>query len=86
MFEPDPPIEFKQPMHKKNSASYSGIALFTSIFEQGPPPERPYFEAPIERKKRLKDQMKKLNDEKNDLVSYTFQSCESLCPFCSFFF
>ena len=68
MFQPPPPLEFKPPIARKECTPYSGVASFMSLFEQTPPPPREYFEPPAERKKRFKEQLNKLNEEKIDLM------------------
>ncbi len=68
MFEPRPPLEFRPPITKRESQPYSGVSSYIDLFENTPPPPREYFEPPAERKKRVKEQLKKLNDEKNELM------------------
>ena len=68
MFEPRPPLEFKAPIVNPPSNPYSGIGGFVGLFEKGDPPARPFFEAPVDRKKRMREQLVKLNAEKNELM------------------
>lgn len=68
MFEPRPAMEFKSPISKQESKPYSGVAHLLKEFETSPPPERSHFEPPAERKRRIGDQLKKLNEEKNALM------------------
>jgi hypothetical protein len=68
MFQPGVPIEFKKPPVKRESKPYNGIASLITQFETQPPPERPYFEAPVQRKLAVKEKLSKLNDEKNELL------------------
>lgn len=68
MFEPRPPIEFKEPLVKKQMPAYSGIGQYVSLFEHGPPPEREPFQTPAERQASVKERMKKLNDDRNELT------------------
>ena len=68
MFEPNPPLEYKPPVLKKESKPYSGIVSLIKDFEKTPPPPHEYFESPQDRKKRIKDQLEKLNNEKLELM------------------
>ncbi len=68
MFEPKPPLAFHAPVPHIDSKPYHGLALFVNAFEKEPPPPRDPFEPPIERKKRMKEQLRKLNEEKLELL------------------
>ena len=68
MFQPRPPLEYRAPILRRESKPYTGIGQYTSLFETTTPPPREEFEQPADRKKRLKDQLTRLNDEKNELM------------------
>lgn len=66
MFEPRPPIAFKPPVVKRKMPPYSGIASLTDLFETVTP-EVEIAELPKDRKLRLREELKKANDEINEL-------------------
>ena len=68
MFEPNPPLEFKPPVAKRESKPYTGVTNYINLFEKETPPPRDEFEPPAERKKRIKDQLVALNNEKLELM------------------
>ena len=68
MFEPRPPLEYKPPIIKKESKPYSGISSYLSFFESTPPPPKEPFETPSERKIRQKEELTRINNEKNELL------------------
>lgn len=68
MFQPRPPLEYRPPIVRRESKPYTGVSQYLSLFETSTPPPREEFEQPADRKKRLKEQMARLNDEKNELM------------------
>jgi hypothetical protein len=69
MFEARPMSNFFPKDVKKAYPSYSGVSQYLSIFETSPPPERPSFEPPIEKKKRVHGEMAKLHEQKLELMA-----------------
>ncbi len=69
MFDFVAPVPVKQPIEHNPAPQYTGIAQYTNLFETTPPPPVPYFEPPVERKKRLKEKMQLLHQEKNELLA-----------------
>lgn len=68
MFQAKPPLEYRAPIVRRESKPYSGVSQYTSLFETDTPPPREEFEQPKDRKLRLKEQLTRLNDEKNELM------------------
>ena len=68
MFEPRPPLPYIQPCQRRETGPYQGIAQYLNHFETSCPPTRAPFEAPVERKKRVEEEMQKLNAEKIELM------------------
>ncbi|KAJ1458326.1 hypothetical protein M885DRAFT_513458 [Pelagophyceae sp. CCMP2097] len=50
MFQPGPPLPFKDKITKKKCGTYTGISSWTSLFETGEPPARILQETPQQRK------------------------------------
>ena len=69
MFEPRPPVEHKKNIVKVRMPPYTGIAQYLNAFEKTPPPPRILFETPKERKLRIRAEIKKVNDEKLELLA-----------------
>ena len=69
MFEFAVPIPFKSPVERNPTPVYSGVASYASLFETTPPPPVPQFEAPAERKQKLREKMRLLHEEKNELLA-----------------
>jgi len=69
MFEPRPPLEHKPPLVKRKMPPYTGVANWISCFEKDPPPLRVTMETPREKKLRLKAELKKIQDEKLELLA-----------------
>jgi len=72
MFEPRPPLEYKPPIIKQKLPPYTGVSAFLDSFEKTPPPERILFETPRDRKIRLRGELKKIQDEKIELLMADF--------------
>jgi U1 small nuclear ribonucleoprotein of 70kDa MW N terminal len=79
MFMPRPPLEFSKPLgpavEKKDadpfqpSHFYTGLSQYLDVFEKNPPPPKEPFELPAERRARVREQMLRLQKEKNDLLA-----------------
>lgn len=61
-------MEYKPPIKKPKLPPYQGIAAYTSLFETTPPPPIPEFENAKDRNVRLKIDLMKANEEKNELL------------------
>jgi U1 small nuclear ribonucleoprotein len=68
MFLARPPLEFKPPVARKKPTKITGISQLLGSFETTPAPPPAPFELPAERRKRIREHMKKLHDEKNELL------------------
>lgn len=69
MFEARPPLIFKKHPQKREPTAYTGIAQYANLFETEKPPKVEGFEAPLQRKRRLLDEVERLNKEKNELLA-----------------
>ena len=85
MFRPRPPLEFKKPTGRlvvraseeakertamQTKYASTGLAEYMSMFETTPAPEpAPPLELPVERKKRVREHLNRLQSEKNDLLA-----------------
>ena len=69
MFQPNQPIECKPKFVKKKMPPYTGISQYTSLFEIDAPPKREKSLLPAERKALQREQLLKLNQDKNDLLA-----------------
>lgn len=64
MFEPNPPVEFKESIAKRKPPKIEGVAAILAkekdIFEKGPPPPKEEYETPRQRHARLAAAKKKV--------------------------
>jgi hypothetical protein len=69
MFQPTVPLAYKPPLGKRPLPPYTGLSQFTMGFEKDPPPPLKAFEAPKERKLKLREKMELLHKEKMDILA-----------------
>ena len=69
MFDFVAPIPFRTPMERNPPPQYSGVSQYLSLFETTPPPTNPYFEPPVERKKKVQENLRLLHEQKNELLA-----------------
>ena len=67
MFEPRPPLEHKPKLVKRKMPPYTGIGQYVNLFELVQP-EVAVVENVKDRKLRIREELQKANDEKNELL------------------
>ena len=69
MFEARPMPAFFPHDKSKPYPPYQGVGRLLGLFESTPPPVRPFFEPPSERKNRIRREMAALHAEKVELLA-----------------